>query len=127
MEDLEFKDTNFSAAAVFHWPSTSNESFLDSRIASFLKDRDFERSFLQTVVLVYESAEPYSMNLNEGVVALLQGFNCHNVMSISRDAQEIPEGPYFVIGQQLHRTWKLFPDIFEAFQLPTIQLLNSNT
>ncbi|KAI1128107.1 amidase signature domain-containing protein [Nemania abortiva] len=117
---------DFSAAAVIHWPSTSNENYLDRRIKYFLKDADFECFFLQTIILAYELEDVRSLNLSEGVVSLLKGFNCRVVMSLPKGARNIPEGPYFVQGQQLHRTWKLFPDIYEAFQLPTIQLANTD-
>lgn len=43
------------------------------------------------------------------------------VFTLSGDGtQNIPEGPYFLGGGTLHRTWRLYPDEYEAFQLPTI-------
>ncbi|KAI0103214.1 amidase signature domain-containing protein [Nemania sp. FL0031] len=125
----ETKDTpelDFSPAAVIRWSSTSDENYLARQIEYFLKDGDFERSFLQTIVLAYELGESPLLSLSEGVASLLKRLNCREVMSLSQGAQIITEGPYFVQGRQLRRTWKLFPDTYEAFQLPTIQLPNTD-
>ncbi|KAH7022136.1 amidase signature domain-containing protein [Ilyonectria destructans] len=34
--------------------------------------------------------------------------------------------PYFTKDHCLHRTWRMFPDVYEAFQLPTIHEANSD-
>jgi hypothetical protein len=41
--------------------------------------------FIQTIIIVYESGNAHSLNLNEGVVSLLEEFNCHKVMGLSKD------------------------------------------
>ncbi|KAJ8131951.1 hypothetical protein O1611_g1673 [Lasiodiplodia mahajangana] len=125
-ETKDTSDLSFSPAAVIHWPSASDGSYLYRRVEDFLKDGDFERSFLQTIILAHESGGSHPLSVNEDVVSLQKELNCREVMSLVQGAQVIPEGPYFVQGRRLHRTWKLFPDIYEAFQLPIIQLPNTD-
>ncbi|KAI8623965.1 amidase signature domain-containing protein [Xylariaceae sp. FL1651] len=105
IQPIGILDTSFSSAAVIRWP-----------------DDDFVDSFLHNIILAKESNSASLTILSDGIVSLLNRFHRQRVWTMSKDARAtVLEGPYFIRSQNLHRTWKLFPDIYEAFQLPTIQ------
>lgn len=93
-----------------------------SRLCSFRKDSEFEESFLQTIVFLSPARDNASLQIGGETLKVLRKLGCQLVFRVPfNDLSRIPEGPYFIRGQSLHRVWRLFPDVYETFQSPTIQ------
>lgn len=125
-EENSLTDLQFSSTTVFDIRIGSEES-LRSRVSSFQKDADFEKVFLESIVLITTHVDAI-FPLKEDDKAFLRDLGCHSLHYLSPNSySEIPQGPYFVHRRRIHRTWKLFPDVYEAFQCPTIQTYDNDT
>ncbi|GAB1312459.1 hypothetical protein MFIFM68171_02669 [Madurella fahalii] len=105
---------SFVPATVIYWDTPTN---LHSKIKRFRADDEFDSRFLKTIVLVAPGGD--SVDVAAGVQTALLEVGCGDSIFVIQDT--VPEGPYFVRDQKLYRTWRLYPDIYEAFHLPTIQ------
>ncbi|KAK4178917.1 amidase signature domain-containing protein [Triangularia setosa] len=94
---------------------------LRAKIGAFQDDDEFELNFLQVVILVVSKKPHISIKRS---YAILKDQGCKSIFAIH---QVIPEGPYFAQGEALYRTWRLYPDVYDAFQLPTISQLDEPT
>ena len=91
-------------------------------------DDEFLAMFLDLIIFVFRNARhQQQLQISDEAQQILKELKCTKLFSTSsQDLDEIlPEGPYFMKGTSLHRTWRLFPDIYEAFQLPTIHAFRS--
>ncbi len=126
----ELPDSQFFAATVIDLQTEATgvgAVSLDRRMSFFLKDADFEKQFLHVVVILLTKAQLHRCKLPSDVRAVLERFGCKAILAVSPDrAFSISEGPYFVRDRRLHRIWKLFPDTYDAFEVPVIQILNSD-
>lgn len=110
--------SRFCPATVFHLDAPSS---VLSKIAYFLADGEFDHRFLEVAIIVdRKNAPPADLG---GVVKVLSRSGCNSVFVIH---DSVPEGPYFVRDQSVYRSWRLFPDIYEAFQLPTVHQADSD-
>ncbi len=112
--------TEFRPAAVVHIDTPSN---VQGKIRTFSADTEFDQRFLQVAILVNHDENATVVDLDSVVNVLLRS-GCESVFVLH--GCSVPEGPYFVRGQGIHRTWRLFPDVYEAFQLPTLQEVDSD-
>jgi hypothetical protein len=112
--------TEFRPVAVVHLDTPSNVRL---KIDSFSADKEFDQRFLQVVILVNHDQNATVVDL-DGVVNVLSRSGCESIFVLH--GCSVPEGPYFVRGQSIYRTWRLFPDVYEAFQLPTLQQVDSD-
>jgi len=88
-----------------------------SKLLSFSADTEFDQRFLQVAVLVNHDQNATAVDL-DGVVNVLLRSGCESIFVLH--GCSVPEGPYFVRDQSIYRTWRLFPDVYEAFQLLTL-------
>ncbi|OJD34140.1 glutamyl-trna amidotransferase [Diplodia corticola] len=103
-------------------------SELLSHIDRLLEDEDFSEAFLQhTIFLLDKAAKGYQFPDAE-VRTVLQNRGCDRIYMVDRRSTSgiLSEGPCFIHGLQVHRTWRLFPDALEAFQLPLVQEAGSD-
>jgi hypothetical protein len=113
---------SFYAAAVIHVDGSTD---LDAKIQRFCADEDFERHFLDVVVLFVPYHDAATKNRIRAILrTLLAELTSVIAAFVIQDA--IPEGPYFARDGKLHQTWRLYPDTYEAFHLPTIHGLGSD-
>ena len=87
------------------------------KIHRFRADEDFDPLFLASIVLVRPN--PIAVD-DETLCEVLERPQLSMNKFVFFIQDTIPEGPYFVRDRKLHRTWRLYPDIYEAFHLPTI-------
>lgn len=118
----------FSPTTVISFDGSTKDAatLLRSKILLFLRDTEFESAFLRLVVLVFKN-QTVGKTLSRDVRAVLEEFQCGSVMSLLSPDSTVPEGPYFLRNGKLYCTWKLFPDVYEAFQLPVIHAPNSDS
>lgn len=94
-----------------------------------MADDEFLASFWGRIIFAFHDARHrQQLQISDDAQQILRELECTEVFSISSQdlGENLPEGPYFVKGTSLHRTWRLFPDISEAFQLPTIHAFRSS-
>lgn len=102
-------------------------NILRSKMLKFLADTEFEPQFLGVLILAIPSSTSCPVSFWSGIQPVLEEFHCSSVLISSTGTfLDLPEGPYFTKDHCLHRTWRLFPDVYEAFQLPTIHEANSD-
>lgn len=106
--------TEFRPAAAVHLDTPTN---VRSKLLSFSADTEFDQRFLQVAVLVNHDQNATAVDL-DGVVNVLLRSGCESIFVLH--GCSVPEGPYFVRDQSIYRTWRLFPDVYEAFQLLTL-------
>ncbi|KAK4195511.1 glutamyl-tRNA amidotransferase [Triangularia verruculosa] len=104
----------FSPATVVHMETVQD---LRAKITKFTSDKEFEERFFGVTVIVTSN---FSCRFIKAVGKVLEQHGCRSIFVITTKTAKPSEGPYFVQGKRLYRTWKLFPDEYEAFQLPTI-------
>ncbi|KAK5654037.1 hypothetical protein OQA88_7715 [Cercophora sp. LCS_1] len=105
--------TEFGPATVVHY---STPPSLAAKLHRFCADPDFDKEFLNAIVLI----SPKRAGIVDKKLRCVLAQELSHVKSIYVIQQTVPEGPYFARGQRLLRTWRLYPDIYEAFHLPTI-------
>jgi len=118
LETVRSPTSQLSPATVLRVDTPSN---LRTILAQFSADKEFNQRFLETIVFAVHDGVPLDIDILEDV---LSDIHCKSVYIVR--STTIPEGPYFVQEQSLYRTWRLFPDIYEAFQLPTVQGVDSD-
>ncbi|KAH6989095.1 amidase signature domain-containing protein [Ilyonectria sp. MPI-CAGE-AT-0026] len=100
---------------------------LRSKMLKFLADTEFEPQFLGVLILAIPRGAAYPSSFWTSIISVLEEFRCSSVFFFStRTFVNFPEGPYFTKDYCLYRTWRLFPDVYEAFQLPTIHEAKSD-
>ncbi|KAK4241990.1 amidase signature domain-containing protein [Achaetomium macrosporum] len=105
-------------ATVFHLDTPAS---LQSKILTFRNDTEFEPCFLEIAIIAFSEKV---FTAFDDVIKGLSDFGRRSVLAVHGS---VPEGPCFVQGQSIYRTWRLFPDVYEAFQLPTLQDANSDS
>jgi len=118
---------------VSHESDEIDASFLRQKLSIFLKDSEFLPQFLTRVVFARvvgpenTTRHPEKLEITAGARNFLSDNGCVETFSVSvgETSDSLPEGPYFMKDAALHRTWRLFPDEYEAFQLPVIQSSSS--
>lgn len=110
------------AAVVELGPSVNISETIDK----FIADTEFDSQFLRAVVFVMSTRNEGTTDLVKNAWPFLMSKGCKSVFISTGGPILPPEGPWFMIQRRLHQTWRLFPDIHEAFQLPTIHDANSD-
>lgn len=90
---------------------------LNVKVQKFRADNEFDQNFLSTIVLV---ASHKDTTADDTLNVILGQTELRNAKSVFLIQDTIPEGPYFVRDRKLYQTWRLYPDTYEAFHLPTI-------
>jgi len=93
-------------------------------VEKFTADAEFDSQFLEVVVFVTETRNKATNDLVKNAWPSLKSRGCKSVFILAGGRVRPPEGPWFVREQSLHQTWRLYPDIYQAFQLPTIHDAN---
>ncbi|KAK3938198.1 glutamyl-tRNA amidotransferase [Diplogelasinospora grovesii] len=121
-------DLQFRPAAVISVETPADVgNFLRSKVLAFLGDTEFESHFLGVLVLAVPWDSSRLRPFWSDIQAVLAEFHCNSLLiSPPRAFLGLPEGPYFTKDRCLHRAWRLFPDVYEVFQLPTVQVANSD-
>ncbi|KAF2802766.1 uncharacterized protein BDZ99DRAFT_550690 [Mytilinidion resinicola] len=131
-------DASHSSAAsekVLHVPAVLiiceslaiSDSVLRQTVAAFTQDPEFVKSFWSRVVFAIPSAASQKQfAVSNAAHKLLDELHCAEVLTITLPAtgEPISEGPYFVKGVASSHLG-LFPDEYEAFQLPTVRTPSS--
>ncbi|KAK0642175.1 amidase signature domain-containing protein [Cercophora newfieldiana] len=108
--------SGFCPASVFNYETSEN---LRLKSHQFGLDDEFDKSFLSTIVLVVTNTQIVAESAIKTLLGQAELSNVKSVFLI-QGLNKVPEGPYFLQGQKLHQTWRLCPDVYEAFHLPTI-------
>jgi hypothetical protein len=101
-------------------------SFLREKAAAFKRDPEFLQAFWSHIFVAIPSSVAPGFDISNDTHAILEELQCSRVSILtSADEGPIPEGPYHSQDGKLHKCWRLWPDCYEAFQLPVVQLSSS--
>ncbi|KAK4139840.1 putative amidase [Dichotomopilus funicola] len=92
---------------------------LESVLSAFDKADDvFQPAFAQGGLLIarLDGAETLTPTLHKSSTRFLEE-KSSTLIFVTAQADELPDGPYFVQGRILHRAWRLYPDENLAFTL----------
>ena len=84
----------------------STESFKQA-VLRFRADDVFCDDFMTGNLVVYGHGEDMPLSIPSN----------SNIRFLKHDPEvpSLPEGPYFLLGSQLHQAWKLYPDTLDSF------------
>lgn len=85
------------------------------------RDDVFSADFLTGIIGLQSPCEsPATLEDFHDLNTSLGNWNVTSVLEVSVKDIELPPGPYFLCGKNIHQAWKLYPDDLDAFQTTVI-------